>query len=206
MARYIKTRDGRVDSDLLRPEVVEAHDYVMEMQELREKISKLMKEAKAKEKELTAAYLSKKAEVAGLDEWNGFASDYSIDKVFKVETKFAEIVAIDTNVSTGIQIIADWVENLQPNLNKKIKVILQDVLSVRSTGSISKSQLQKLCSYGFDDPKYKEGVRMIMSNMTVIDRKSYTEVYSREDIEEDRGAGVKVYTNWVKIPVNYAGM
>ncbi len=206
MARYLNGKDGKIRADLLKKEVLEAHDYVTEIMAIRESISEQMEKAKAKERKLTENYLNSKAKASGLKAWNGFASDYSFDEQIKVETRFAEIVAIDTNVSAGIQKIANWVENLQPNLNRKIKTILKDVLSVKSSGSISKSQLQKLCSYDFEDQEYQKGVHLITSNMKVIDKKAYTEVYKREEVSEDRGKGVKVYVDWQKINVNYASL
>jgi len=206
MAKYIQTKEGKVRSDFIKPEVLEAHDYVMAVYELRDKLSKELLACKEKEKALTEAYLGRKADYAGIEAWDGFASDYNIDADVRVETRVAEIIAIDTNVSAGIQKIADWVDNIQPNLNKKIKLILKDVLSFKTSGSVSKSKLQKLCSYEFGDPEYKEGVQMIMSNMRVIDRKSYTEVLTRQVKEEETEEGLKTSIAWAKVPVNYAGM
>lgn len=206
MAKYIQTKEGKVRTDFIKPEILEAHEYVTAVYELRDKLSKELLAAKEKERQLTEEYLSRKADYAGLKEWDGFASDYNIDANVRVETRVAEIIAIDTNVSAGIQKIADWVDSLQPNLNKKIKKILKDVLSFKTSGSISKSKLQKLCSYEFEDEEYLEGVKMIMSNMRVIDRKSYTDVLTRQVKEEETEDGVKAVTSWVKVPVNYAGM
>ena len=206
MAKYIKTKEGKVRIDFIKPEILEAHEYVMAIYDIREKLSKELQAAKEKEKALTGQYLGAKADYAGLQKWDGFASDYNIDSDVRVETRVAEIIAIDTNVSAGIQKIADWVDNLQPNLNKKIKKILKDVLSFKTSGSISKSKLQKLCSYEFDDQEYIDGVQMIMSNMKVIDRKSYTDVLTRQIVEEETDEGPKAITAWTKINVNYAGM
>jgi hypothetical protein len=172
----------------------------------RSSISEAMKKARAKEKELTLAYLADRALEAGLDEWDGFAVDYSADETIKVETKFSYIIALDTNVSKGIQMIADWVNNLQPNINRKIKKILSDVLNFKTSGSVSKSRLNKLCSYDFEDEQYREAVKIIQQNMRVVDKKSYTEVFIRQDVEEDRGKGLKMYTEWVSLETNYAGM
>ena len=206
MAKYIKTKEGKVRVDFIKPEILDAHEYVMAIFEIRAKLSKELQAAKERETSITEKYLGAKADHAGLEKWDGFASDYNIDADVRVETRVAEIIAIDTNVSAGIQKIAEWVDNLQPNLNKKIKKILKDVLSFKTSGSISKSKLQKLCSYEFDDQEYKDGVQMIMTNMKVIDRKSYTDVLTRQIVEEETDEGPKAVTAWNKINVNYAGM
>ncbi len=204
--KFIKTADGNVRAELLRPEVVDADIYVREMYKTRMAIVKAMIRSRGIEKDLTEEYLDKKAKDTGLTEWDGFAVDYSADGTIKVETKFSEIVAIDTNVSAGIQMISEWVENLQPDLNQKIRIILKDVLTVKSSGKISKSQLNKLCSYGFKDKPYQEAVKLILENMKVIEKKSYTDISVKKEVEEDRGKGVKVYVDWVKIGTNYASM
>lgn len=208
LANHLLLKDGtKVKKEKFKTTTIEAHEYVLGMVENVEKISLLMQKAKQLERDLTDKYLKAKAEAAGLDHWDGFAVDYTVDEGYKVETRFSEIIAFDTNVSAGVQKIKQWVEGLQSNLNSKIKVILNDVLKVKSSGQISKSKLTKLTSYGFEDEEYVEACRLINENQRVIERKPYTDIYKRKEVTKtDKNDNPKVFVEWEKISTNYASM